>query len=316
MTGTELQNEVVKTAESLLGGKVGGTIHKKILQIWNEYAKEHDLPKAYESYPWCAITASVIYILCKIAPYLPISMSCGALRSAAENKGIYVENDNHVPSIGAEVIFGWDRPSGDNRGHDHVGIVVWVAKNKKSFKTVEGNSGTPGEVRKRTYTVGDSAISGFIEPNWNALAKKLTPKTTTTTEKTPTKVTIAKDAKTYTVKKGDTLSAIAKAAGTTVKALQELNGIKDANKIFVGQVIKLKKEESPYKGNYTVDTPKGLNLRSGAGTNYSKIIAMPNKTKVYCDGEYKKVKSVVWLHVTATVYNKKYTGWCSKEYLQ
>lgn len=315
MTGTELQNEVVKTAESLLGGKVGGTIHKKILQIWNEYAKGHDLPKAYESYPWCAITASVIYILCKIAPYLPISMSCGALRSEAKDKGIYVENDNHVPSIGAEVIFGWDRPSGDNMDHDHVGIVVWVAKNKRSFKTVEGNSGTPGEVKKRTYAVGDSAISGFIEPNWNALAKKLTPKTTTTTEKTPTKVTIAKGAKTYTVKKGDTLSAIAKAAGTTVKALQELNSIKDANKISVGQVIKLVYEPN-YKGIYTVIAKKGLNLRSDAGTAYTRLATMPYNTKFTCDGKYKVVNNTVWLHGSAMIYNKKHVGWCSKEYLE
>lgn len=45
--------------------------------------------------------------------------------------------------------------------------------------------------------------------------------------------------KTYTVKRGDTLTKIAKANKTTVKALQELNKIKNANLIKVGQVIKL-----------------------------------------------------------------------------
>ncbi|MED2944249.1 LysM domain-containing protein [Bacillus swezeyi] len=40
---------------------------------------------------------------------------------------------------------------------------------------------------------------------------------------------------TYTVKKGDTLSGIAQKYGTTVKALQRLNNIKDPNKIYVGQ---------------------------------------------------------------------------------
>lgn len=44
---------------------------------------------------------------------------------------------------------------------------------------------------------------------------------------------------TYTVKSGDTLSGIAKKYGTTVAKLQNLNGIKDANKIYVGQKIKL-----------------------------------------------------------------------------
>lgn len=45
--------------------------------------------------------------------------------------------------------------------------------------------------------------------------------------------------KTYTVKSGDTLSGIAAKYGTTVAKLQSKNGIKDANKIYVGQVIKL-----------------------------------------------------------------------------
>lgn len=46
-------------------------------------------------------------------------------------------------------------------------------------------------------------------------------------------------AKAYTVKAGDTLTRIAKANGTTVQRLVELNGIADPNKIRVGQVLKL-----------------------------------------------------------------------------
>ncbi|MBM7717195.1 murein DD-endopeptidase MepM/ murein hydrolase activator NlpD [Bacillus thermophilus] len=45
--------------------------------------------------------------------------------------------------------------------------------------------------------------------------------------------------KTYKVKKGDTLSGIAKKYGTTIKVLQNLNGIKNANLIRIGQTIKL-----------------------------------------------------------------------------
>ncbi|MEG7356846.1 N-acetylmuramoyl-L-alanine amidase [Bacillus sp. 0209A] len=43
---------------------------------------------------------------------------------------------------------------------------------------------------------------------------------------------------TYTVKKGDTLSGIAKAKGITVSNLQKWNNIKDPNKITVGQKLK------------------------------------------------------------------------------
>lgn len=44
----------------------------------------------------------------------------------------------------------------------------------------------------------------------------------------------------YIVKKGDTLSGIASKYGTTVKQLQSWNGIKDANKIYAGQKIRVK----------------------------------------------------------------------------
>ena len=44
---------------------------------------------------------------------------------------------------------------------------------------------------------------------------------------------------TYTVKKGDTLSGIARAHNTTVEALVASNGIKNAIMIFVGQVLKI-----------------------------------------------------------------------------
>jgi hypothetical protein len=44
----------------------------------------------------------------------------------------------------------------------------------------------------------------------------------------------------YTVKKGDTLSKIAIENKTTVKKLTDLNGIKDANKIVAGKVIRIK----------------------------------------------------------------------------
>lgn len=43
----------------------------------------------------------------------------------------------------------------------------------------------------------------------------------------------------HIVKPGDTLSAIAKNYGTTVAKLHSVNGIKDANKIYVGQKIKI-----------------------------------------------------------------------------
>ena len=44
---------------------------------------------------------------------------------------------------------------------------------------------------------------------------------------------------TYTVKKGDTLSGIAWKYNTTVEALVSTNGIMNADRIFVGQVLQI-----------------------------------------------------------------------------
>lgn len=44
----------------------------------------------------------------------------------------------------------------------------------------------------------------------------------------------------YTIKKGDTLSGIAKKYGTTYQYLAKLNGIPDPNKIYAGQKIRVK----------------------------------------------------------------------------
>lgn len=46
-------------------------------------------------------------------------------------------------------------------------------------------------------------------------------------------------ATTYTIRKGDTLEKLAKMFGTTVKALQKKNGIKNANRIVAGAKIKV-----------------------------------------------------------------------------
>lgn len=74
-----------------------------------------------------------------------------------------------------------------------------------------------------------------------------TPKTTTT----------------YTVKRGDTLSGIAAQYGTTVSNLASLNNIKNVNRIYVGQVLKVN------------GTANGSN-----SAKYHKVVAGDNLTKI------------------------------------
>ncbi|WP_176466764.1 LysM peptidoglycan-binding domain-containing protein [Terribacillus saccharophilus] len=76
----------------------------------------------------------------------------------------------------------------------------------------------------------------------------------------PQKSTSTAAAGSYTVKKGDTLSKIAAANNTTVKALQDLNGIDDPNHIEAGQTIKLKGSSSKPAAGGTYVVKKGDNL--------------------------------------------------------
>lgn len=311
MTENEARKKVVSILNKWVGGRQGSAIHKEILAIYNEYAKAHGMALAYESYAWCDITASAAWIKAGYAKYVPISMSCGDSIAKAKAKGIWCENDAHKPKIGDAVIYGWTAPkTGDAPGsqyHDHIGIVVSVGSD--TFSVVEGNAGSPSQVKKLTRDVDFRYISGFITPNYKQIAKDLTPK-----ETTPKPVASAPTKKeTYKVVKGDTLSAIAKKYGTTVAKLKDLNGIENANLIKVGQVLKVPGkpvEESKYKGTYKVIAKAGLNIRKTPDTG-AVIIAMPDGSKCTCNGDNKKVDGEMWLKVT---YNGK-TGWSILKYL-
>ena len=67
-----------------------------------------------------------------------------------------------------------------------------------------------------------------------------TEEVTTPTPETPKKYI------TYKIKKGDTLSEIAKKYGTTVGALASINNIKDVDKIYAGNKLKIPTNNSSY----------------------------------------------------------------------
>lgn len=215
MTENELRKKVVSIVSKWIGGKQGSDIHKEILAIYNEYAAANKMAKAYESYAWCDITASAAWIKAGIAKYVPIAMSCGQSISKAKAKGIWVESDAHKPKIGDAVIYDWDDTGkgDDTTGHDHIGIVVSVGAD--TFSVVEGNAGTPSQVRKIQRKVNQRYIRGFIAPDYKAAAKALTPKTEPKPAPTPDPVKDNKTdhvgAKTYTAGKKGTYKITAQA---------------------------------------------------------------------------------------------------------
>lgn len=90
----------------------------------------------------------------------------------------------------------------------------------------------------------------------------------------------------YTVKKGDTLSEIAKEYGTTVDKIATLNNISNTNLIYVGQYLVIPTTSNANVSTATTYTVKNGDTLSGIankfGTTYQKLaeingIADPNK---------------------------------------
>lgn len=250
MTATELRKKVASILNGWVGGRQGSATHKEILKIYNTYAKAHGMALAYESYAWCDITASAAWIKAGMADYVPIAMSCGQSISKAKSKGIWQESDSYCPKVGDGIIYDWSddgNPKEDTEGHDHIGIVVTAGKT--SFTVVEGNAGSPSQVRKIKRTVNQRYIRGFITPDYTAAAKKLTPK------ETSTKPVASKPVETKP---------------TTSKPKSDHVGARSYT--------------ATMKGTYTVEAQAGLYLRKGPGTGYDSITIMPYKSKCTCYG--------------------------------
>ncbi|WP_406215009.1 peptidoglycan-binding protein [Streptomyces decoyicus] len=113
-------------------------------------------------------------------------------------------------------------------------------------------------------------------------------------------------ATTYTVKKGDTLSSIAKAHKTTVAKLVTLNGLKDADKLSVGQKLKVpgaaSKPSSP-----TYEPFPGSNFFHG-GRNSPIITAMGRRLVAEGCGKYRNGPGPDWTNVDRA----SFAAWQSK----
>ncbi len=268
-TANELRNELIKDAESFLGAKQGSAKHKDLINIFNK-VKPDGWAMTYTAF-WCAAAASAFAIdtfgVEKAKKYFPLSANCGTIITKAKNMGIWVENDAYRPDKGDWILYDWDDSGrGDNKGgSDHVGTVVKVEGSK--IYVIEGNKSNA--VGERVLTVNGRYIRGFVTPNYAAMAtsaKKSVPVIAqeviagkwgtgstrkerleaagynyAAVQKEVNKILAAKKKKTitYTVKKGDTLSAIAKRYGTTVKAIAAENNISNVNLIKVGQKLKI-----------------------------------------------------------------------------
>ena len=269
-TEKELRNKLVSTAAYYLGTKQGDVQHKAIIDIFNQ-VKPDGWAMTYSAY-WCAAFASACAIkafgISQAKKYFPLSANCGTIVSKAKSMGIWKESDAYVPDKGDWILYDWDDSGkGDNvGGPDHVGIVEDVSRS--NIVVIEGNYSKA--VKERALSVNGRYIRGFVTPKYSAMAtseKKTVEQLaqevlagkwgTGSTRKKKLEAAgynyaavqkrvneiLAEQKKkktiTYTVKKGDTLSAIAAKYGTTVKAIAAENKIDNVNVIRVGQKLKI-----------------------------------------------------------------------------
>jgi RHS repeat-associated protein len=110
----------------------------------------------------------------------------------------------------------------------------------------------------------------------------------------------------YKVKKGETLTGIAKRAGTSVKDLQLINGIKDPNKIKAGQVLELYALPTPADGQGMVlKAVPELDFKSSPLTNYNNaddgsFTTTTNANTIQLGGEFAGVTKNIPLYAQKT----------------
>lgn len=166
MTELEARMKVVNTMRSWVGGYEGSTIHKEILDIYNNHkplAKGY-IVKSWDA--WCMTTVSAAFIKCGMTSIAPTECSCPRAITLYKNIGRWVENDAYVPLPGDIIMYDWqDNGSGDNVGTaDHVGIVE--SCNGSSMVIIEGNMSN--SVGRRTLQVNARYIRGYCCPDYAA----------------------------------------------------------------------------------------------------------------------------------------------------
>lgn len=242
-TAKEYRKKLVKTALGDLGAKEGGKRHKKLIDTFNK-VKPDGWAMTYKA-PWCAAAVSAWAIEAlgadKAKKLLPLSANCGTIIQKAKKMGIWKEKDAYRPTAGDWILYDWqDSGKGDDKnGPDHVGLIQKVGE--KFFTVIEGNKNDA--VEQRRVAVNGKYIRGFVVPDYAALEpkkkaakKKADPKKTAKKEAAKPKKKII-----YKVKKGDTLTKIAKRYGTSVEKLAKDNKLKNPNIIYRGQLLKIKK---------------------------------------------------------------------------
>lgn len=197
-----------------------------IIDIYNKQ-REPGAYKMSHSDPWCHATVSAAAYKSGNTGVIPNTAYCPSGINWFKKKGRWkARSTGYKPKVGAIVYYDWS--NGKDGISDHVGVVIAV--NGTVLVVREGNKNN--RLEDRNISMYSASIMGYGVPDWGTESNSVEVNTTVTQS--------SKD--TYTVRRGDCLSAIAKAHNTTVRQLVSWNNIANPDIINVGQVLKVKGE--------------------------------------------------------------------------
>ena len=289
-------SKVVAQAKAWLGKKESDGSFKEIIDTYNSHKPLARGYKVKYTDEWCAAFVSAVAIELGYTDIIPTECGCGKMIDLFKKLDCWIENENRTPKVGEIIFYDWqDSGNGDNKGgSDHVGIVEKVSNGV--ITVIEGNKSA--SVARRTMKVNGKFIRGYGVPKYD--------------EEPVEKPAAKKEANTYTVVKGDTLSGIAAKYNTTYQELAKLNNIANPSLIHVGQVIKLptaKKETKPATAK-TLKVGSKVRIVTGARDL--------NNKKKYAAFVYKKVYKVIEVKGNRVVFGvgNVATGVVDKAYVK
>lgn len=173
-TETKLRQKCVAAMQGWLGLQRSNRTHQPILDIYNSHKP---LARGYPIQPtddYCAATVSAAAIKAGVPDLYPLEVSVPKIVTMAQQRGIWIEDDAHVPQPADWIIYDWgDSGKGDNTGGpDHVGMVERVADG--TIYCIEGNT-SGGKVARTTHPINGRYIRGFVCADFSKLADQPEP---------------------------------------------------------------------------------------------------------------------------------------------
>lgn len=281
MNVSEVRKNFAARAAAYVGVKEGTAQHHAIIDKYNAHKPLARGYKVTYTDAWCATFGSEIAIEAGYTDIIPTECGCNAQIALWQKMGRWCENDAKVPEPGDYIYYDWDDNGvGDcTGGSEHVGIVEKVSGS--TITVIEGNKsnavgrrtlqvngryirgyGVPEFEKKATSTAAPAQTAQpaagetvYTVQKGDTLSKIAT-KYGTTYQKlasyngiaNPNIINVGQKIKipgsgvrTYTVKTGDSLWAIAATQlgdGTRYNEIKTLNGL-TSNTIHAGQTLKL-----------------------------------------------------------------------------